>query len=91
MPAFDHAPTAPEPHDEVVARRNARYGLLLFAIYLVNYGAFVALNAFSPAVMAEEAFAGLNLAVAYGLELIVAALVLAAVYGWLCRKPKEPM
>ncbi len=90
MPGFDHVPAAPERHDEIAARRNARYGLVLFAIYLAVYGAFVALNAFWPSAMAREAFAGLNVAVVYGVGLIVAALLLAAVYGWLCRTPGEP-
>ncbi len=90
MPGFDAPPSAPEVHDEVAVRRNARYGLVLFVIYLAIYGAFVALNAFWPAVMAREAFAGLNIAVVYGFGLIVAALVLAAVYGWLCRTPGGP-
>ena len=90
MPGFDARPSAPEVHDEITARRNARYGLFLFAIYLAIYGTFVALNAFCPAVMAREAFSGLNLAVVYGFGLIIAALVLAAIYGWLCRTPGGP-
>jgi uncharacterized membrane protein (DUF485 family) len=90
MPGFDHVPAAPEPHDHAAARRNARYGLFLFAIYLAIYGTFVALNAFWPRLMAHDVIAGLNLAIVYGVGLIVAALVLAAVYGWLCRTPGGP-
>jgi uncharacterized membrane protein (DUF485 family) len=30
-------------------------------------------------------FAGLNLAIVYGFTLIIAAFVLAIIYGWMCR------
>ena len=65
---------------------SARTGLILFFLYLVLYGGFVLLNAFSPSTMEATPFAGVNLAIWYGFGLIVAALVMALVYGWLCRK-----
>ncbi len=64
---------------------NARTGLILFAVYLVLYGGFVLLNAFSPETMEATPFAGINLAIWYGFGLIIAALVLALIYGILCR------
>jgi uncharacterized membrane protein (DUF485 family) len=90
MPGFDAQPPLPEEHDEVTARRNARYGFVLFAIYLAIYSVFVALNAFWPRLMAHEVIAGLNFAIVYGFGLIITALLLAAVYGWLCRTPRKP-
>jgi uncharacterized membrane protein (DUF485 family) len=66
-------------------QRNARFGLRLFFVYLVLYVGFVLLAAFSPATMERTPFAGVNLAVWYGFGLIVAAIVLALLYGWLCR------
>jgi uncharacterized membrane protein (DUF485 family) len=36
--------------------------------------------------MDAEFAAGVNVAVAYGMGLIAAALVLALVYSWLCRR-----
>jgi len=65
--------------------RNARIGLVLFAVYLVMYGGFVALAAFSPQTMERTPYAGVNLAIWYGFGLIGAALVLALVYGWACQ------
>jgi uncharacterized membrane protein (DUF485 family) len=65
--------------------RNARYGLGLFAVYLVLYGAFVGVNAFAPELMERTPLGGVNLAILAGFGLIVAAFVLALVYGWLCR------
>ncbi len=65
--------------------RNTRLGLVLFAVYLVFYGGFVLLAAFSPDSLAVLPWAGVNLAIWYGFGLIVAALLLALVYGWVCR------
>jgi uncharacterized membrane protein (DUF485 family) len=65
--------------------RVSRIGLLLFAIYLVLYGGFVLLAAFSPQTMELMPLAGVNLAIWYGFGLIVAAFLLALVYGWASR------
>ena len=68
-----------------MANRNARIGLILFVVYLAFYAGFVLLAAFSPATMSRTPWAGVNLAIWYGFALIAAALILALVYGWLCR------
>lgn len=65
--------------------RNARIGLILFTVYLALYGGFVLLNAFSPDTMEVPVLAGVNLAIVYGFGLIIGALVLALLYGYLCR------
>jgi uncharacterized membrane protein (DUF485 family) len=75
--------------------RNARLGLWLFGLYLLLYAGFVLLAAFSPTTMERTPLAGVNLAIWYGFGLIFAALLLALVYGWLCRpgehnSPSEP-
>lgn len=88
MAHFDHSHLPPpEARDPAVERFNARLGLVLFAVYLAAYGAYVAVNAFRPAVMDELVGAGINLAVASGMGLIAGALVLALVYAAMCRKP----
>ena len=70
---------------------NTRLGLILFVIYLVFYLGFVLINAFAADVMETDTLAGLNLAIVYGFGLIVGALVLAVIYGLLCRnEPVEP-
>ena len=77
----------PTPDDQPDGR-NARWGLILFFIYLLFYGGFVYLNAFRSDLMAKPSLGGMNLATAYGLALIVVAIVLAIVYMLLC-KPSE--
>jgi uncharacterized membrane protein (DUF485 family) len=68
-----------------ITARNTRYGLILFSIYLLLYAAFMVINTFFPALMDWVPAAGVNLAVWYGFGLILAALILALVYAWLCR------
>ena len=65
--------------------RNARVGLWLFAVYLLLYGGFMALNAFFPQRMGVPFLGGVNLAVTYGLLLIVGAFVLALLYMFIVR------
>jgi uncharacterized membrane protein (DUF485 family) len=74
-----------DDHHAPTVARNARVGLWLFAVYVVLYGGFMALNAFFPGQMGRPVFAGINLAVTYGLLLIVGAFVLALVYMFLVR------
>ncbi|QDT96983.1 DUF485 domain-containing protein [Gimesia aquarii] len=86
MAGFDHGSNEPDEQENIeTINRNTRWGLKLFAVYLVLYGGFVFLNTFSPAKMEVVVFAGLNLAIVYGFTLIIAAFVLAIIYGWLCR------
>lgn len=67
---------------------NAKLGLMLFTVYLLLYGGFMAMNVLNPKQMAEPALFGLNLAIVWGFGLIVAALVLALLYMALC-KPEQ--
>jgi uncharacterized membrane protein (DUF485 family) len=84
---LENDPSRPDEQDHpAIVSRNARYGLVLFAAYLVVYAGFVALSAFSPATMASPAVAGMNVAVALGFGLIGLALVLAVVYMLLCGR-----
>ena len=88
MVGLDHGTNQPKnnEHTELTAR-NTKYGLILFAIYLVIYAAFVLVNAFAPELM-EYSIAGVTLAILSGFGLILAAFVLALFYGWLCRFPE---
>lgn len=65
--------------------RHARYGLALFGIYVLLYGGFIAIAVTNTALLGKPVFLGLNFAIAYGFFLILAALVLALIYMWLCR------
>jgi hypothetical protein len=79
MPSLDASPLPTERRNPAVERHNARLGLVLFAIYLAGYAAFVAASAFAP-----RSFD----AVLAGMALIGGAFGLALVYMALCRNPK---
>ena len=88
MSDTDNSAPLPVHHDDHPERvaRNSRNGLILFAIYVILYGGFMALSAFKPDLMAQTALAGVNLAIIYGMALILIALILAAIYMYLCRQ-----
>lgn len=70
-------------------QHNTRLGLILFAIYFAIYLGFVLLSAFSAGSMETQVLAGLNLAIVYGFALIIGALVMALIYGMMCKS--EPI
>jgi len=88
MVGLDHGNQREDELPPGVTARNTRNGLLLFAVYLVIYTAYVLANAFAPGLM-EHTIAGVTVAILSGFGLIIAAFVLALIYGWLCRSNVE--
>jgi uncharacterized membrane protein (DUF485 family) len=86
MGHFGHSPQNEEHEDPDLIARRSRLGLWLFAIYCGLYAGFMYLCAFEPKLMESAPVAGVNLAIWYGLALIVGALTLALVYAVLCRQ-----
>jgi uncharacterized membrane protein (DUF485 family) len=72
-------------HDAHVSP-NAKLGLGLFAIYCLLYLGFMGIATFKYELFGSTPFGGVNLAILYGMGLIVAALVLALVYMKLCKR-----
>jgi len=58
----------------------SRIGLALFWVYVLLYAGFMGLVLFRPDLLSLRPFGGVNLAIASGMGLIVAAFVLAVVY-----------
>jgi uncharacterized membrane protein (DUF485 family) len=77
-----------EQEDADVVAHNTRMGVILFGVYILFYGGFMAISAFWPQVMSRRVVGGVNLAVAYGFALILIALILALIYMRICRKSK---
>ena len=73
------------PTDDAFEQRKIRIGIRMTLLYSVVYGGFVALSVFQPTWMGARALLGMNLAVTYGLGLILIAIVFALVYNYLCR------
>lgn len=72
-------------HRDAAAQVRSRIGLGLFALYVALYAGFMAVVLVRPDWLSARPFGGTNLAIAYGLGLIAAALVLAVVYMAACR------
>ncbi len=77
-------PRVDDDHPELAAR-HSRVALVLFFIYLAAYGGFMGLSAFAPDLMAQQALWGVNVAILYGMVLIMGAVVLAVVYMIACK------
>ena len=60
---------------------SARLGLILFGIYLFTYIVFVLMNALVPEMMEQTPLAGINVAILFGVGLILLAFVLSLLYG----------
>lgn len=76
-----------DPHNAPAERpgENGALALSLFAVYLLLYIGFMALSAFSPQTMSRTVVGGVNVAIAYGMGLILAAIVLALAYAVACK------
>lgn len=68
----------------------SRIGFGLFWVYVILYFGFIALVLFRPDVLSSRPFGGVNLAIASGLGLIAAALVLSVVYMVAARVIDSP-
>ena len=75
-----------ESGKDPAALYKSRLGMRLFIAYASLYGLFVAINLVQPALMGIMVLPGINLAVTYGLVLILSALLLALWYDRLCRR-----
>ena len=84
----DHENVREDEHPALVAR-NTKIGLILFVLYCLLYGGFIALGLFAPKLLLSQPFGGVNLAILYGFALILAALVLAIIYLYLAARPHQ--
>lgn len=69
-------------------QRKSNIGVRMTILYSIVYSGFVVLSVFMPTVMGVDALFGLNLAIAYGLALIIIAIIFAIIYNLLVRVPK---
>ena len=66
---------------------NARLGIWFFLLYFLFYAGFVFIVTFKYEWMGRPVLGGLNLAIVYGMGLIIMAFVLAVLYMTLCKSP----
>jgi len=85
-----HGP-AQDSGPDPASRYKSRLGVGMFIVYCLIYAGFVFTNVLTEGqAMQIIVVAGLNLAVVYGMGLIILALILALIYNHLCTaKEKE--
>lgn len=68
----------------------SKLGVRMFILYVVVYAGFILINSIDPKLMGTEILK-VNLAIFYGVGLIVYALILAVIYNYLCTKKEKEM
>ena len=87
-----HHDPAPESEPDPASRYKTRLGVWMFLFYCLVYAGFVFTNVLTEGrAMQKILFAGLNLAVVYGMGLIIVALVLALIYNALCTAKEREL
>ena len=85
-----HEPAAKQEKDNA-SEWKAKLGIKLFWLYCIIYMGFVGIAVFAPSVMKTTVLAGTNLAVIYGLVLIIFAIILGLVYNHACTKKENEL
>ena len=84
-----------EPSNELgvdhAAKRKARLGVWFFFLYLFFYAGFVAIGVLNYELLAHKVVAGLNLALVYGMGLILFAVLLGILYNHFCSRYEDEM
>jgi uncharacterized membrane protein (DUF485 family) len=70
-------------------QRKSNIGIRMTILYSIVYGGFVTLSVFRPEIMGSKALFGMNLAITYGLFLILFAVLLAVIYNLLVKGPSN--
>ncbi|AJF07151.1 DUF485 domain-containing protein [Geoalkalibacter subterraneus] len=79
-----HGPAVKLGKDNAAGYKS-KIGISMFAVYTIIYAIFVMINITQPELMLIQIF-GLNLAVVFGLGLIIFAFLLALVYNYFCTR-----
>ena len=82
-----HQPVQSEDEGtDLALNYRTRIGVLFFLLYALVYVIFVFINLVSPLMMERVVLFGMNLAVTYGIGLIIFAILLALIYNRMCAK-----
>ena len=87
---MDHGP-AVELGEDHASDQKSKLGLKLFAVYTLVYIGFIAINITHPILMEKIIFMGQNLAVVYGMGLIILAIIMGLIYNHICTGYENKM
>jgi uncharacterized membrane protein (DUF485 family) len=85
-----HEPSV-ELGEDKSAERKSKLGIKLFFVYLIIYTGFVLIGTIWPKLLGTEFLWGQNLAVIYGITLILLAVVMGLIYNYFCTKFENEM
>lgn len=80
-----HKSAKKEEKDNAIAQKS-KLGLKLFFIYGFIYAGFVVIGVMKPELMGSRAFWGLNIAIVYGIGLILLAMIMGFFYNLACTR-----
>ncbi len=86
---MEHGPST-EWKEDGSSDYKARLGVKMFVFYFVIYSGFILINTINPKLMGVEILK-VNLAIFYGIGLIILALVMALIYNHFCTKKEKEM
>ncbi|MEE9367872.1 MAG: DUF485 domain-containing protein [Pontiella sp.] len=85
-----HEPAAKAEKD-AASDWKAKLGIKLFWLYCLIYMGFVGIAVYATETMKTPVLAGANLAIIYGLALIIFAITLGLIYNHLCTKKEDEL
>lgn len=85
-----HGPAAELGKDNSIPKKT-RLGVILFFVYFVIYFGFVFIGTLYPKVLGMEVISGQNLAIVYGMGLIILAAIMGLIYNYICTKYENKM
>ncbi|MBN2683638.1 MAG: DUF485 domain-containing protein [Pontiellaceae bacterium] len=85
-----HEPAAKTEKDNA-SEWKSKLGIKLFWLYCIVYMGFVGIAVFVPDAMKTPVLAGTNLAIIYGMALIIFAIILGIIYNHVCTKKEDEM
>ncbi len=86
-----HKNLPPEPETDFASEKKAKLGIKFFFLYLFFYAGFVAIGVLNYELLAYEVIGGINLAIFYGIGLILFAVLLGILYNFLCSRYEDDM
>lgn len=75
---------------DLASKKKARLGVWFFFLYFIFYAGFVAIGVFNYELLSIKVF-GQNLAIVYGIGLIVFAIVLGLIYNAICTRYEDQL
>ncbi len=85
-----HEPAAKAEKDNA-SKWKSKLGIKLFWLYCIVYMGFVGIAVFATETMKTPVLAGVNLAIIYGMALIIFAIILGLIYNHACTKKENEL